>query len=151
VNVRGFGYAVGLGVGLAVLITVIAALHTLAAQLEGAMHVVIVFAEVAVCTILGAVVLGVLGLVAYRGQLARLHLAERRLGLEAQARELYAVRAEVVAPGAGAEALEGGAEAEQLEGRHKSPTPAILGKRPMTATSRHLEAVPDPGDGEGAS
>ena len=118
----GFGGAVGLGAAVALLITVIAIGRTLAGQLEGAMRVVIVFAEVAVCTLLGGVVLAVLGLFAYRGQLARLHLAERRISLE-QLASGQTVRAEV---------LEGAAPA--LEGRER---PAL------ESGPRHLWAVRD--------
>jgi hypothetical protein len=142
----GFGGAVGLGVAAALLIGVIAIGHAIFGQLKGAALVVLVFAEVAACVILGAVALGVLGLVAYRGQLARYHLAEQRLGLEQLARQLGTVRAEVISGGEGhTEALEGDGEALS----HKSARPAILGKRPITATSRHLEAVPEPSDTDG--
>jgi len=138
----GFGGAVGLGIAASILITVIAIGHALGRQLTAAMGVVIVFAEVALCTLLGAVVLGVLGLLAHRGQLARYDLAERRLSLERQAREVYAVRAEVLEDEHDAEALE--------RGRPRLPIPADLGKRPRTVLGRRLEAVPGPGDSEGA-
>ncbi len=138
----GFGGAVGLGVALALVVGVIAIGHAIFRQLTGAAAVVVVFAEVAACVILGGVVLGVVGLLAYRGQLARLEVAERRLGLEQRTREVYAVRAEVLEPGTEAEALE--------RGRPRFDTPAILGKRPRTVLGRHLEAVPDDDQG-GAS
>jgi hypothetical protein len=91
----GCGGAVGLGGGAALLVAVIAIGHAVWHQLTGAVSLVITFALVAVCVILGAVALGVLGLLAYRGQLARLHLAERRITLEQLARG-QAVRAEVL-------------------------------------------------------
>ncbi|MGH3218962.1 MAG: hypothetical protein ACRDPY_09690 [Streptosporangiaceae bacterium] len=91
----GFGAAVGLGVAAALLITVIAVGRALVGQLEGAMRIVIVFAEITVCVILGGVVLAALGLLVYGGQLGRLKLAERRIGLEVLAREQI-VRAEVL-------------------------------------------------------
>jgi hypothetical protein len=113
----GFGGAVGLGVALSLLIAVIAIGRAVARQLTEAVSVVIVFAEIAVCAILAAVALGVLGLLAYRGQLARLHLAERRITLE-QLANGQAVRAEV---------LEGGAVSVQAPTR-----PAIQGEQPGT-------------------
>jgi hypothetical protein len=113
-----FGRGLGGGVAIVLIITVIAIGRALARQLTGAMSVVITFAEVAVCTILGSITLAALGLLAYRAQLARYHLAERRLGLEQQAREVYAVRAEILESdqleSGGRAALEGG-EAEGLE------------------------------------
>jgi hypothetical protein len=109
----GFGGAVGLGVALALLIAVITIGHAIFSQAAGAASTVLIFAEIAACVTLSAVVLAVLGLLAYRGQLARYHLAERRLGLEQQARQVYAVRAQVIKDDH-AEMLEG--EAEALEG-----------------------------------
>ena len=91
----GFGGAVGLGVAVALLIAVIAVGRVLVGQLEGAMRVVIVFAEIAVCVVLGGVVLAMLGLLLYGGQLGRIKLAERRIGLEVLAREQVG-RAEVL-------------------------------------------------------
>jgi hypothetical protein len=136
----GFGGATGRGVGggiaVVLIITVVAIGRALSTQLEGAMRTVIVFAEVAVCTILGTVALGVLGLLAYRGQLARLHLAERRAEVARLER----------GPRWRAEVLEGG-ESEVLP---QAARPVVLGKRPMTVTRRRLEAVPEPGDRDGA-
>jgi hypothetical protein len=134
----GFGGAVGLGIAAALLITVIAIGHALGHQLTAAMGVVIVFAEVALCTLLAAAALAVVGLLAYRGQLARHDLAERRLGLEQLARKVYAVRAEVLEPGTAE------TPASQV------PRPAILGKRGLNLPARHLEAVPSDDQG-GAS
>jgi hypothetical protein len=134
----GFGGAVGLGVALALVVGVIAIGHAIFRQLTGAAAVVVVFAEVAACVILGGVVLGVVGLLAYRGQLARLEIAERRLGLEQHAREVYAVRAEV---------LEGDTDTAPIS---QAKSPAILGKRSLNLPGRHLEAVPDDDQG-GAS
>ena len=99
----GCGGAVGLGGAAALLIGVIAIGHAIFGQIKGAASTVLVFAEVAVCVILASVALGMLGLLAYRGQLARLHLAERRAQLEQLARQ--------AAPTVRAEMLEGGAEA----------------------------------------
>jgi hypothetical protein len=132
----GFGGAVGVGVGVALLIAVIATGRALGRQLTGAMSVVIVFAEVAACTILGVITVAVLGLLAYRGQLARLHLAERRAEVARLER----------GPSWRAEVLEGG-ESEVLP---QAARPVVLGKRPMTVTRRRLEAVPEPGDQDGA-
>ena len=140
-----FGGAVGLGVAAALLVTVIAIGHAIFGQITEAARIMLIFLEVAVCVILAAVVLTVIGLLGYRGQLARLQLAERRLTLEAQARQLSTVRAEVIPPGAEAEALEGRAEAL----RPSLERPAILGRRPKTVLGRHLEAVPEPGDTDG--
>jgi hypothetical protein len=84
----GFGGMVGLGVAVALIITVIAIGRDLGGQLTGAMSVVITFVEVAVCTALGVGAVFVVGLVVYRGQLARLHLAERQVQIEAQRQAL---------------------------------------------------------------
>lgn len=137
-----FGHMLGLGVAASVIITVIAIGRTLAGPLEGGMRTVIVFAAVAICTILGGAVLATFGLLVYRGQLARLHLAERRLEVEAQARQLGAMHAEVLEADEH-EALEGGGPRLEQFSR-----PAILGKQPRHVLSRRLEAVPDP-DGPG--
>jgi hypothetical protein len=142
----GFGGAVGLGVALALLIGVIAIGHAIFGQITEAFRVVLIFLEVAACTVLTLVLLMLCGLLAYRGQLARYHLARERLALEAQARQLGTVRAEVIPSAAAAEALEGRAEAL----RPTLERPAILGRRPRAVIGRHLEAVPEPGDGEGA-
>ena len=91
----GCGGAVGLGAAVALIIAVIAIGHALFRQLTGAVSLVITFAEVAVCVILGGIALGALGLLAYGGQLGRLKLAERRIGLEVLARG-QAVHAEVL-------------------------------------------------------
>jgi hypothetical protein len=153
----GFGGAVGLGIAAALLISVTTIGHAIFGQLKGAALLVLVFAEVAVCVILGAVALAVLGLLAYRGQLARYHLAERRVQIEQLAARW---ESEAVAEGRQAppgvmpgarwtvrtEALEDGGEAL----RPTLERPAILGRRPRTVLGRHLEAVPEPGDGEGA-
>jgi hypothetical protein len=109
----GFGGAVGLGLAAALLVTVLAIGRALSAQLEGAMRTVIVFATVTICTALAAAALAVVGLLAYRVQLARHDLAERGLAVKQQARQLYTVRTEVLRSGA-AEGLEGGT-AEALE------------------------------------
>jgi hypothetical protein len=135
----GFGGAIGLGAAAALLVIVIAIGHAIFGQLTEAARVVLIFLEAATCTILGLVVLMLCGLLAYRGQLARYHLARERLALEAQARQLGTVRAEVLERG----------EAEAL--RPRPGTPAILGRRPPSVLGHHLEAVPDPGDGESAS
>jgi hypothetical protein len=131
----GFGGAVGLGAAAVLIITVVAIGRALARQLTSAMSVVIVFAEVALCTVLGAAAIGVLGLLIYRGQLARLHLAERRAQLEQHG------------PSWRAEVLE---HAEAAEFPRPGP-PAIQGERPGSLPGRHLTAVHEPGDGEGAS
>lgn len=141
----GFGHTVGLGVGAAILITVIAGLRVLAAQLEGAMHAVILVGTIALCVTLGAAALAVLGLVAYRAQLARYHLAERRIALEQLARQ-GAVHVEVLGDQAQAEAL----EAPGVLGPSYPAARAILGRQPGTVPGRRLEAVPDPGDSGGA-
>ena len=91
----GFGGAVGLGAAVALLIAVIAVGRGVIRQLTGAVSLVITFAEVAVCVFLGGIVLAVLGLLVYGGQLGRLKLAERRIGLEVLARG-QTVRAEVL-------------------------------------------------------
>jgi hypothetical protein len=104
----GFGGAVGLGVAVALLIIVIAAGHALAGQLEGAARTVLVFAEIAVCVILGGVALAALAALVYGVLLAWLHLAERRVHLEqlGEGRQVepggagWAVRAEAIEGGA---------------------------------------------------
>jgi hypothetical protein len=113
----GFGAACGLGVALSLLIAVIAIGHAVWHQLTGAVSLTITFALVAVCVILGAVALAVLGALVYGGQHARLHLAERRAQLE-QLASGQTVRAEV---------LEGGAVPVQAPTRA-----AIQGERPRT-------------------
>lgn len=129
----GFGGAVGLGVAVSLLIAVIAIGRAVARQLAEAVSVVIVFAEIAVCAILAAVALGVLGLLAYRGQLARLHVAERRVQVEQLARG-QAIRAEV---------LEGGAVPVPAPSR-----PAIQGEQPGTVLANVTRLpVGDWGDG----
>jgi hypothetical protein len=133
----GFGGAVGLGIAAAILVTVIAALHVLAAQLEGAARIVLVFGEIALCVVLAAAAVAAAGFVLYRGQLARYHLAERRLGLEQLARQVGTVHAEV---------LEGDAAAP-VSG---SDRPAIEAKRPWTVPASHLRAAPDPVDKDAA-
>jgi hypothetical protein len=115
----GFGGAVGLGVALALVLTVIAIGRALSAQLEGAMRTVIVFATVTVCTALAAAALAVVGLLAYRVQLARHDIAERGLAVKQQARQIYTVRAEVLDSQA-AEGLEGDAAAALEGGRPAS-------------------------------
>jgi hypothetical protein len=97
-------------------------------QLTEAVSVVIVFAEIAVCALLAAVALGVLGLLAYRGQLARLHLAERRISLEQLARG-QAVRAEVL-EGDGA-SLPSPARAA-IQGEQPRSLPANVTRLPIT-------------------
>jgi hypothetical protein len=145
----GFGGAVGLGLAVALLVTVIAIGHALAAQLEGAMRAVIVFATVAVCTVLAAATLAVVGLLAYRVQLARHHLAERSLAVKQQARQLYTVRAEVLKDDH-AEALEGDA-AEALEGeRPTRPVASDQGGHRWDSPRARLWAVPRDDEG-GAS
>jgi hypothetical protein len=128
----GFGGAVGLGAATVLIITVVAIGHALARQLTSAMSVVIVFAEVALCTLLSAAALGVLGVLIYRGQLARLHIAERR--------------AEVAERGRGAswraEVLEDGAEdstaaALEAAGGDVSAYPRI-DAQPRVVTSRAI-------------
>jgi hypothetical protein len=74
----GFGGTVGLGAATVLIITVIAIGRALARQLEGAASVVIVFATVTICVVLAAAAIAALGVLIYRGQLARLHVAERR-------------------------------------------------------------------------
>lgn len=129
----GFGGAVGLGVAVSLLIAVIAIGRAVARQLTEAVSVVIVFAEIALCAVLACIALGVLGLLAYRGQLARLHLAERRISLEQLARG-QAVRAEVI---------EGGAAPVQAPTR-----PAIQGEQPRTVQASVTRLpVGDWGDG----
>lgn len=126
----GFGGAVGLGIAASTLITIIAIGHALGRQLTAAMSVVIVFAEVALCTLLGAVVLGALGLLAHRGQLARYDLAERRLTLEQHAREVYAVRAEV---------LEADTDTPPIS---QAARPSILGKRASNLPGSNVTRLP---------
>jgi len=87
----GCGGAVGLGAAIALIITVIAIGRAVLGQVEGAVRVVIVFAEIAVCVLLGAAALGILGALVFGAQLARVHVAERRAALPA-----IAVRAEVL-------------------------------------------------------
>ena len=94
----GFGGAVGLGVAVALLIAVIAVGRGVIRQLTGAASLVITFAEIAVCVMLGGVAIAMLGLLVYGGQLGRLKLAERRIGLEELARGQI-VRAEVLQGG----------------------------------------------------
>jgi hypothetical protein len=91
----GFGGAVGLGVAVSLLIAVVVIGRALVHQLTAAVSLVIVFAEVAACVILAGVALAVLGVLVYGGQLGRLKLAERRIGLEVLARG-QAVHAEVL-------------------------------------------------------
>ena len=91
----GFGAAVGLGVAVALLITVIAVGRGVIRQLTGAASLVITFGEVALCVMLGGAAIAMLGLLAYGGQLGRIKLAERRIGLEVLGREQI-VRAEVL-------------------------------------------------------
>jgi len=131
----GFGGAVGLGAAAVLIITVIAIGRTLARRLEGAASIVIVFATVTACVLLAGVAIGALGLLIYRGQLARLHLAERRAQLEQHG------------PSWRAEVLE---HAEAAEFPKPGP-PAIQGEQPGSLPGRHLTAVHEPGDGEGAS
>jgi hypothetical protein len=138
----GFGGAVGLGVALALIVAVIAIGHAIFRQVAGAAAVVVVFATIAVCTVLAVVTLAAVGLLAKHGQLARLEVAERRLALEEHAREVYAVRAEV---------LEADGDQHDPEAVPQAARPAILGKRPVSATGRRLKAVPADGDQGGAS
>jgi hypothetical protein len=91
----GFGGAVGLGVAAALLIAVIAIGHAVWRQLTGAVSLTITFGLVATCVIFGGVALAVLGLLVYGGQVGRLKLAERRIGLEALASGQQTVRAEL--------------------------------------------------------
>ena len=74
----GFGGAVGLGIAATLLIAVIAVGRAVFRQLTGAVSVVIVFAEITLCLLLAAGAVAVVGLLLYRGQLAKLHLDERR-------------------------------------------------------------------------
>jgi hypothetical protein len=92
---------VGLGVAVALLVIVIAIGHAIFGQLTEAARVVLIFLEVAACAVLTLVVLMLVGLVLYRGQLARLHLAERRAEVAQLAERGASWRVEV---------LEGGAE-----------------------------------------
>jgi len=92
----GFGGAVGLGVAVSLLIAVVAIGRELVRQLTAAVSLVIVFAEVAMCVILAGVALAVLGVLVYGGQLGRLKLAERRIGLDQLARGQQAIQAEVL-------------------------------------------------------
>jgi hypothetical protein len=136
----GFGGAVGLGVALALLIAVVTIGHAIFSQAAGAASTVLIFAEIAACVTLSAVVLAVLGLLAYRGQLARYHLAERRLGLEQQARQVYAVRAQVISDTTqgvtSANASLPTSEAPKLE------MPSDQAIPPVFATARRLWSVP---------
>jgi hypothetical protein len=147
-----FGRGLGGGVAIVMIIAVIALGHALGHQLTHDMSLVLTFAMVALCTLLGGVVLVVLGWLAYRAQLARLTIAERRAELESGSR--WAARAEVEheavrggqltrgsrwavraggerhaetrrlerGPRWRAEVIEGG-EAEALEGRHEALSP----------------------------
>ena len=118
----GFGGAVGLGAAAVLIITVIAIGRTLARRLEGAASIVIVFATVTACVLLAGVAIAVLGLLIYRGQLARLHVAERRAQLE---REAPAWRAEVLEADAednDTAALEAGGQALNLGQRRQDAT-----------------------------
>lgn len=127
----GFGGAVGLGVAVSLLIAVIAVGHAVWHQLTGAVSLVITFGLVAVCVMLGGIALGALGLLVYGGQLGRLKLAERRIGLEVLARG-ETVRAELL------DGLDGLADA--LDGR---PVPAAI-EPPRTDVSAYprIDAQP---------
>lgn len=120
----GFGGMVGLGVAVALIITVIAIGRDLGRQLTGAMAVVITFAEVAICTVLAVGAVFVVGLVLYRGQLARIHVAEKRIGLEQLVRGTETVRAEVLGA------------APEVAALPQAETPAIQGTRPVPAAYR---------------
>jgi hypothetical protein len=136
----GFGGAVGLGVAVALIIAVIAIGRALAAQLEGAARTIIIFGEVTICAVLGAVALAALGLLAYGGMLGRIKIAERRLGLEQLARQVSAGQLEPGAPWAvHAEVLDGG-QAPALDGR---PAPAAI-ESSHACVSAHSQVYAQP-------
>jgi hypothetical protein len=121
----GFGGAVGLGAAVALLVIVIAVGHAVLGQVEGAVRVVIVFAEIALCTLLAALAVAVLVALVFGAQFARQHLADRRA-------------ASIAAPPTmRAEAIEDGAEVISLS----RPRPAIQGKQPWTVPPAELAAA----------
>jgi hypothetical protein len=135
----GFGGAVGIGAALALLVIVIAVGHAVLGQVEGAMRVVITFAEIAVCTVLGALALAALGVLAYGAQRARLDLAERRAEL---APPPTAMRAEVLADGAEMALSQALTSRNAHLPRSASETLAIQGKQPETVLGDNVVRLP---------
>lgn len=122
----GFGGAVGLGVAGAFLLGVAVIGHAVLGQLEGAARVVIVFAEIALCVILGAVVVGVVVGLVFGVQHARLHLAGRRAEITARP----VMRAEVI--------TDDDAPAPISQGERR----AIQGKQPEKFPSGNVVRLP---------
>ena len=129
----GCGGAVGLGAAAALLITVIAIGHAVLGQAEGAARVVITFAEIAVCTLLGALALAAVAALAFGAQFARIRLAVMRSELA----ERSVMRAEVIS-----------GEGTTVRAVPQDTAPAIQGKRPVSAIPGRLSVVP--WDREGA-
>lgn len=126
----GFGGAVGAGIAAVILIGALAIGHAVLGQLEGAARIVITFAEIALCVVLGAVVVGLLGGLAYGVQRARLDLAERREQLGGRT----VMRAEVITDDAAQ--LEPGARVLDVN------TPAIQAKHGLDVLGHNVVRLP---------
>ena len=125
-----FGGAVGLGAAAVLIITVIAIGRTLARRLEGAASIVIVFATITACVLLAGVAIAALGFLIYRGQLARLHVAERRAEIAERGASWRAEVIESDAEDSGTAALERGQAAELGRGRQGATCDTPRRRRP---------------------